>query len=512
MLPAVGMASKPPVFNLARASAKGMYNPTTNRLLMGAAGTLGLCVFLIDAFTPLDFAIAVVYVLVILLVALTGAIRATRITAGVALVLTVVAFAVAQNPDPDHGQLARFVFALLAIGTTTLLALRNLSDMARRRRTEAALARSEAFLAEAQRLSKTGSIALRLPNNTMTWSDEAFRIFGYPRGESPHFGMVLTRVHPDDLAEVQRVHAAMLGGIPIVDLRHRLLLPDSSIRHVHLVARRSASAGDQHEYMGALMDITDATQTQQTLHRTMTELAHVARVTTLGQLAASIAHEVTQPMAAIVTCGSSALRWLQRDEPDIAEATESIEQVIRDATRASDIIRQIRAMAQKSEPKYVEIGVDRLVTDSLELVRRELQDHQVSAVLDLDAEQARIHGDRTQLQQVLVNLIVNAAQAMEQVPGRRRLTLATRIMADRSVLVVVSDTGPGIPEPDMDRLFNPFYTTKAEGMGMGLSICRNIVESHGGSIAAESPAEGGARMIVRLPQHTAEGEQPAEAA
>lgn len=489
-----------------------MYNPTTNRLLMGAAGLLGLCVFAIDAFTPLDFAIAVVYVLVILLVALTGSIRATRVTAGVAMVLTVVAFAFSQNPDPDHGQLARFVFALLAIGTTTLLALRNLADMARRRRTEAALARSEAFLAEAQRLTKTGSIALRLPSNTMTWSDEAFRILGYARGEAPHFGMVLTRVHPDDLAEVQRMHAAMLGGVQSVDLRHRLLMPDGAVRHVHLVARLSATAGDQHEYVGALMDTTDATATQQALHRTMAELAHVSRVTTLGQLAASIAHEVTQPMAAIVTCGSSALRWLQRDEPEIAEATESIEQVIRDASRANDIIRQIRAMAQKSEPKYVDIGVDRLVTASLELVRRELQDHQVSAELDLDADDAQIHGDWTQLQQVLVNLMVNAAQAMSHMPGRRRLTLASRVMPDRTVLLVVSDTGPGIPDKDMDRLFNAFYTTKPDGMGMGLSICRNIVESHGGSIAAESPPEGGAKMIVRLPQQAADGEQEAERA
>lgn len=489
-----------------------MYNPTTNRLLMGAAGLLGVCVFAIDAFTPLDFAIAVVYVLVILLVALTGSIRATRFTAGAALVLTVVAFAASPNPDPDHGQLARFVFALLAIGTTTLLALRNLADMARRRRTEAALARSEALLAEAQRLSKTGSIALRLPANTMTWSDEAFRIFGYPNSDLPHLGLVLARVHPDDLAEVQRVHGAMLGGLQSVDLRHRLLMPDGVIRHVHLVARLSASVGDQHEYVGALMDTTDATETQQALHRTMAELAHVSRVTTLGQLAASIAHEVTQPMAAIVTCGSSALRWLQRDEPEIAEATESIEQVIRDASRANDIIRQIRAMAQKSEPKYVDIPVDRLMTDSLELVRRELQDHQVSAVLDLDAASTQIHGDWTQLQQVLVNLIVNAAQAMTQMPGRRRVTLTTRVMPDRTVLLVVGDTGPGIADKDMDHLFNPFYTTKADGMGMGLSICRNIVESHGGSIAAESPPEGGARMIVRLPQRMADGAEIEEEA
>ncbi|ESJ21480.1 histidine kinase [Cupriavidus sp. HPC(L)] len=490
-----------------------MYNTTAHWLLKGAASILALAVFVIDAFTPLDFAIAVVYVLVILLVALSGSIRDTRIAAGASLLLAILAFAASPSPhEPGHGQLARFLFAVLAIGTTTLLALRNLADMARRRHTETALARSEAFLAEAQRLSKTGSIAIRLPANTMVWSDEAYRILGYRCGETVHFGAVLVRVHPDDLAEVQRVHGAMLGGTPAVDLRHRLLMPDGAVRHVHLVARRSASSGDNHEYVGALMDITDATQTQQALHRTMAELAHVSRVTTLGQLAASIAHEVTQPIAAISTCGNSALRWLQRSEPDIAEASASIEQIIRDANRASDIIRQIRAMAQKSEPKYVQIAVDDLVACSLELVRRELQDHQVSAVLDLDAGNARIHGDATQLQQVLVNLMVNAAQAMSGLNGRRRLTLASRVIPDNTVLLIVSDTGPGIETGDMQHLFNAFYTTKPDGMGMGLSICRNIVESHGGSIEAESPPEGGARMIVRLPLLAANAAQDDQAA
>ncbi len=498
--------------NKQEVNGRGMYNATTNRLLFAVSGALSVCVFVIDAFTPLDFAVAVVYVLVILLTALTGSIRATRIAAGAALVLTVIAYACSPNPDTDHGQLARFLFALLAIGTTTLLALRNLADMERRRRTEAALARSEAFLAEAQRLSHTGSIAIRVPANSMAWSDETYRIFDYPRGEKPHFSMVLARVHPDDLAEVQRVHGAMLGGTPSVDLQHRLLMPGGATRYVHLVARRTGPMGDQHDYVGALMDITNAFHTQQALHRTMTELAHVSRVTTLGQLAASIAHEVTQPMAAIVTCGGSALRWLQRAQPEIAEATESIEQVIRDATRASDIIRQIRALAQKSEPKYVDIAVDRLIADSLELVRRELQDHQVAAIVDLDADDARIYGDRTQLQQVLVNLMVNAAQAMSSVAGRRRLTLTSRVLPGDTVLVVVSDTGPGIPAQAMERLFNAFFTTKADGMGMGLSICRNIVVSHGGSIEAESPPEGGARIIVRLPLRTADDERAEQAA
>ncbi|RZT39518.1 sensor histidine kinase [Cupriavidus agavae] len=489
-----------------------MYNSTIHRLLNGTAGLLALGVFLIDAFTPLEFAIAVLYVLVILLVALTGSIGAVRLAAAISLLLTVTAFVVSPNTDHDHGQLARCVFALLAIGTTTVLALRNLAAMDRRRRAEAALARSESFLAEAQRLSKTGSVAIRVPAGTMVWSDESHRILGYPRGGVVHFGLVLTRVHPDDMADVQRAHGAMLDGAALVEIQHRLLMPDGSLRYVHLVARRSVSDGDSHEYVGALMDITEATLTQQALHRTMDELAHVARVTTLGQLAASIAHEVTQPIAAIVTCGESAQRWLQRTPPDIGEAGEAVEQIIRDASRASDIIRQIRAMAQKAEPRYIDIAVDALLADTVELVRREMQDHQISAITDLHAASARIHGDWTQLQQVLVNLMINAIQAMADVNGRRRLTVTSRVLPDNTVLLVVSDTGPGIPEQAMKRLFNAFYTTKPEGMGMGLSICRNIVESHGGSIEAESPPEGGARMVVRLPLKTASLRAEEEAA
>ncbi|MWL89203.1 PAS domain-containing protein [Cupriavidus sp. SW-Y-13] len=480
-----------------------MYNSTINRLLKGTAGSLALGVFLIDAFTPLDFAIAVLYVVVILLVALTGSIGATRVAAWASLLLTLTAYIVSPSAEDEGGQLARCIFALLAIGTTTLLALRNLADMDRRCQAEAALARSESFLAEAQKLSKTGSIAIRVPAGTMVWSDEAHRIFGYARGGPVHLGLVMARVHPDDLAAAHRTHADMLNGAPLVELQHRLLMPDGAIRYVHLVARRSTSDGDNHEYVGALMDVTDATLTQQALHRTMDELAHVARVTTLGQLAASIAHEVTQPIAAIVTCGESAQRWLQRTPPDIEETRDSIDQIIRDATRASDIIRQIRSMAQKAEPKYIDIAVDHLLADTVELVRREMQDHQIAAVTELDAGTAHILGDWTQLQQVLVNLMINAIQAMSETAGRRRLTVASREIPGNAVLLIISDTGPGIPAQAMGQLFNAFYTTKPDGMGMGLSICRNIVESHGGSIEAESPPEGGAKMIVRLPLRTA---------
>ncbi|CAG2133328.1 ATP-binding protein [Cupriavidus plantarum] len=485
-----------------------MRNETTNRLLISAACVLGLAVFLIDALTTLDFAIAVLYVLVILMVALTGSIPATRLAGGASAVLTLTAFGVAPAHMDDQGHLVRCLFALLAICTTTLLALRMLADMAQRRVAEAALARSEAFLAEAQKLSKTGSIFIRFPEGAMAWSTESYRIFGYPSTEEAHLNRIMPRVHPDDLAEVQRTHAAMLGGAPLIELKHRLRMPNDDVLHVHLVARRTVSEGDRHEYVGALMDVTETVRTQQALQGTMAELAHAARVATLGQLAASIAHEVTQPMAAVIACGNSALRWLRRPQPNIEEAADSVEQIVRDASRATEIIQRIRAMARKSTPKYEQIDVNRLVVGALEVVRRELQDHRVAADIDLAAESATIRGDWTQLQQVLVNLMVNAVQAMTAIPGRRRLTVSSRITPDNAVTVIVSDTGPGISPEHMARLFHAFHTTKSNGMGLGLSICRGIVERHGGTIEAESPPGSGATLIVRLPLSTGENAQP----
>lgn len=484
-------------------------------LLPGTAIVLAIGIFLVDALTPLDAAIAVLHVVVILLVALSGSARATRFAAVTCTVLTLLGFAVSQHMNPSDGQLARCIFSLLAIATTSLLALRNVADMTQRRRAEQALALNEAFLAEAQRLSRTGSIVVRWPDGVMAWSDEARRILGYSRAIEPSFRRVLDRIHPGDADTIERAHRAMQGAIPFIEVKHRLVMPDGAIRYVHLVARLSMGAADYQEYVGALMDITESTQTQQALQRTLAELAHVSRVTTLGQLAATITHEVTQPIAAIVTCGESALRWLNRPTPDVGEATDSVAQILRDARRASDIIRKVRGIAQRSDPHYELLSLDDLVTESMELIRRDLDENQVAATLDLDTATGVVCGDRTQLQQVLLNLTMNALQAMAAHPAPGRLRITTRIVPAgdsgndaapttqqvETVLVSVRDSGPGFASDDRDAMFQAFYTTKSDGMGMGLSICRSIVEAHGGSILAHTASEGGAQVDVRLPLH-----------
>ncbi|WP_321797392.1 ATP-binding protein [Caballeronia sp. J97] len=595
------------------------------RIIWMLAASIALAVFLIDALTPLDIAIAVLYVVVVLLVASTGNRAATVATAWGCVILTLVGFILSHDENVSGGALARCAVSLLAIGTTAILSLRNQAtttkaqeqlellnlahdaivahdmndritfwnrgaealygypaheaigqpihrmtqsnspvphaqiraqllrsgrwdgeitrvrhdggeiviasraallrdakgmpravlatsnDITQRKRMEAelqrqrdALKRSEAFLLDAQRLSLTGSIATRLPAGTMWWSDEAYRIFDYPRDLTPSIDAIVARTHPDDVAIVRGAHETALDGAGEIDVEHRLLLPDGSVKHVHFVAHRASGENDDgDEYVGALMDVTETKRAQEALARSTAELAHVTRVTMLGELAASIAHEVTQPMAAIVTSGDAGLRWLNRAQPEIAEAQQSIAQMIRDARRASEVIARIRAMARKRDSQPATLDVNEIVGETIELVRRELARHRVDVRTELATPSPTARCDRVQLQQVLINLIMNAAQAMSGVTGARVLRVATGASDGDPgyAQITVQDSGTGISEENARRLFDAFFTTKAEGMGMGLSICRSIIEAHGGRIWAESPDEGGARLRFVLPAH-----------
>jgi PAS domain S-box-containing protein len=374
------------------------------------------------------------------------------------------------------------------------------TDIEERKRAEEALERSEAFLAEGQRLSRTGSIAMKLPDGEMLWSQEAYRIFGYAANVVPSMDLILARTHPEDVALVRQSYRQVLAEAPFIDIEHRLVMPDRSVKHVHYVAHLSARQSGRFEYVGALMDVTEAKQTEEALTRSMTELAHVTRVTMLGELTASIAHEVSQPIAAIVTCGHAALRWLDRPQPDLAEAREAIDKAIRSAKRASDIVWRIRSMAQKRGPAHAVLDLNAVVDESIELVLHELHDHHVELEIEYVAPSPQISGDRVQLQQVLINLIMNGAQAMASVTGRaKRMWVTTRMADAQYAHVIVKDSGTGISAEHAEQLFEAFFTTRSEGMGIGLSICRSIVEAHGGRIWAESPPEGGAVLQFTLP-------------
>ena len=354
------------------------------------------------------------------------------------------------------------------------------------------LRHADAYLAEAQRLSHTGSFGWNVK--------ETFRIFGFDRSTKPTLELVAQRVHPEDAERVQQFieGAARDGGD--YDREHRLLMPDGSVKHLLVVARATKDDAGGRAFVGAVMDVTATKRAEEAMHQAQAELAHVTRVTTLGELAASIAHEVNQPLTGIVINGAASLRWLNHRPPALDETRSSVESMIRDAQRASEIIHGVRALSKKTEPEKAVLDINDVIQEGARLMQREVFGHATSLRLELASALPPVLGDRVQLQQVIINLAINAIQAMTSVPERQR-ELVIRSRADEAdqVSVEVVDAGIGIDLDHADRLFRAFFTTKAGGMGMGLSICRSIIEAHGGRMSAANNSGPGATFQFTLP-------------
>lgn len=254
----------------------------------------------------------------------------------------------------------------------------------------------------------------------------------------------------------------------------------------------------------SVVDITARKRAEHALMAVQSELAQAARVTALGEMSATIAHEVNQPLAAIVTHGEAALRWLRRDAPDIGEACGGIERVVRDARRASDVVNRVRSLASKEPRQHASFCLRKLAGECARLLDGELARHRIMLTIDMEDGTPTPHGDRVQLQQVVMNLMANAIRAMAGVPGARELTLRAQATDPGTLLVEVEDTGTGIPDDIATQLFDAFVTTRGGGMGMGLAICRSTVESHGGRLWATNRPGGGATFHFTLPLAVAE--------
>jgi PAS domain S-box-containing protein len=292
------------------------------------------------------------------------------------------------------------------------------TDVTDRKRAEDALRRSQAYLAEAQRLSRTGSFGWRIADNLIVWSQETYRIFEFDPAAKPTLELVLGRTHPDDIELVRGMIERMVNEDREFDFEHRLLLPDGTIKHLHVRTHRGRFESGEVEVVGALMDVTAARTAEEALRRAQAELAHASRVATLGELSASIAHEVHQPLTAIVASGNAAVRWLDREVPERARAIRSVTRMISEANRASQVILRIRELAKKAEPVMSQVDLNSLVVDVLVLINREATGLGVELRSQLAPELPPALGDRVQLQQVLINLVINGIQAMAPVTDR----------------------------------------------------------------------------------------------
>jgi C4-dicarboxylate-specific signal transduction histidine kinase len=290
-------------------------------------------------------------------------------------------------------------------------------------------------------------------------------------------------------------------GEPTHQIETKIMALDGRVIDIHLAATRPSLTNDPALTLVGLVDITERVRAQETLQRVQSDFAHAARMSMLGELTASIAHEVNQPLAAIVTNSEVGLRLLNRSEPDLAEMREIVNCVVNDARRATDIITRVRKMATRQAPEQTLLSIDEVIREALLFLQHEVQSHGLAVTHHLDPAAPKVLGDRTQLQQVFVNLTVNAIQAMTQAETPHRiLAIRTTPAGPDTLNCTVEDSGPGINPDHLNRLFDSFFTTKGSGMGLGLAISRSIIEAHGGSIRADNEsAFGGARFKFTLP-------------
>ena len=378
-------------------------------------------------------------------------------------------------------------------------------EIAEHNRVEAELRLSEAYLAEAQRLSHTGSWAWSPPPGDIRyWSEECYRVQGFdPKGGQPQFETFFQRIHPDDQARIAEVIERAVREKEEFEFDYRIVHPGGKIRNARSVGHPILGpSGDLVEFVGTIIDVTDRRQAEEErerLREAQADLAHASRMTTMGELTASLAHEVNQPITAAVNGASTCVRWLTRDDPDLGEAREAALGVIRNAKRAADIINRIRSISKKGESKRQLIDIDEVIQEIIVLLRNEAHRYSISILTDLDANLPKVMADSVQVQQVMMNLIMNSIDAMKDVDQARELAIRSRRAGGQQLMISVSDTGVGLPPQQIDQIFDAFFTTKPHGIGMGLRISRSIVESHGGRLWAADNSPHGASFSFTLP-------------
>jgi PAS domain S-box-containing protein len=378
-------------------------------------------------------------------------------------------------------------------------------DITERKRVEGKLRRSEAYLTEAQRLTHTGSWAYSIEATELIHSSEEYcRLFGFDPGSGvPSFEEVIQRIHPEDRAPaMQEFESSRRAGTDF-DAHFRIVHPDGTTKYAYGTGHPVFDAsGNVSGMVGTVMDVTERKQAEEErerLRQAQSDLARVNRVTTMGELTASLAHEVNQPIGAAVTNASTCLRWLASDTPNLEEARAAAMRVVTDGRRAAEIISRVRQLFKKGTQERESVDINEVIREMIVLLQGEAERHGILVMTDLARDIPQLMGDRVQLQQVMMNLIMNSIDAMKNVDGTRGLAVVSRLLENEEILVSVSDTGVGLPQQQADQIFNAFFTTKLHGTGMGLRISGTIVESHGGRLWAEHNSPRGANFHFTLP-------------
>ncbi len=485
-----------------------------------SALVLALAIFALDVLTPLQGAVAVLYTIVVLLVS-RGHNRTLLIVAGLlSASLAFGGYYVSHWNDPPGSAAIRLGVSLVAIAVTTMLCVRHQMANEERRRSDARYrtifnaaglpiwesdwSDARAAVLSGEPLDPPRLARMRMSTVVRDANDAAARLFGLPDRTALVGKSLVAHYTPAAEATFAAIVAALARGEPAIEEETQFLSSTGGV--VDVVVRVTLPAGDSgwRRVLVMALDVTERNRAQTRLAQSQAELTHVSRLTTLGQLAASIAHEVNQPLSAVVTYAKSGKRWLAREAPGAAEVSDCLDQIAANGTRAADVIARIRDIARKADPERGVIRLAPLIDETVALLRRDLQTHGVAIRVHVPEGLPPVAGDRVQIQQVLMNLMLNAEQAMADTPLDRRELCVDASQEGGEIMIAVRDRGSGITI-DPESLFAPFVTTKSTGLGMGLSICRSIIEQHGGSLSAFNNADEGATFRFRLPVTAARG-------
>jgi PAS domain S-box-containing protein len=455
-----------------------------------ATAALATGIFVADTITKIDIAVAVLYVAVVLMASRFCRPRGLVLVAVGCAVLTLLSYVVSHPAAPDAEGIINTLISLATIGLTTFLALRSQASEARLREQAGLLALTH------------DTMFVRGMDDVITyWNRGAEELYGWTSKEA--VGKVthelMQTVFPTPLEEI---NAELLR----TDRWEGDLIHTKRDGKKVTVASRWSLQRDGRGRPATILetnnDITEREHAEQALHQAQVELAHMSRLTTIGELTASIAHEVRQPLSALITNGNACLNWLARQPPELDEARECLHRIIRDSSRADDVLTRIRSLIKKSPPVKARLNLNEAIQEVLAIVDPEARRHAVLVRSDLAASLPPVEGDRVQLQQVILNLVINGIEALNEMADRpRELRICSRTHEVGTVLLAVQDNGVGLTPEGLERVFEAFYTSKAKGMGIGLSISRSIIEAHGGRLWASANQPRGTIFQFTVPAY-----------